>query len=1027
MHRSTPGSILRAAVAVALLGILFGAALAGAAEAPTYDVDPTWYDSLTPEARAHLNGFVLPPDYPEEYKERLKLYDTSKLDLPSSFNWADQGGVTTPKNQGECGACWDFAALGQLEAHLKIHYGVTLDLSEQQVLDCNTYGAGCEGGWASAAYSVAMNYGVVLEEDNPYASTDSRPCAQNSSLPFVFVDDWNYVYNDVDQIKTAVMTDGPVCSAMNADEPFPSYSGGCYNTNNGGYTNHLVLIVGWDDRACDGNGGWICKNSWGAEFGEAGFFTIQYGTALIGTSTTQVSVHVPPVSVSVTGPITLETLPADTTVTVTWVTSGGTCNTVDIWASFHHDGFRTLVASDVPNTGSYSWTVPNESTDQLVLCIVADGDTRNGFGFLPMPLKILGHKVRYVSSAGSDTPPYETPATAAHSLADCVAVCSGIDTVLVAEGDYLETVQIDGPVFISGGWSTTFAERDPAVHPTRWRSVNSALRFVAGATPKSGVAGIEFYDCQGAWYDRPATGRHGGAIQVLGGSPTIRECAFVDDAANPYGDYGTGGAILVVDGAPRIEDCTFSGCSADWGGAVCLVDATGAVFSGNTFLGNASRDSLGDGRGGAVAVEGGSVSFAGDVFSGSYGAVTGGAIAARDASLQLVDVVVEDSRALGDGGGLHASGGQVTIVRGTFRRNAAAGNGGALHVTGVGGRIANTVLTGNAAAVLGGGCLLGADAVLGLTVENCLVSGNTAAYGGGIMLYAGDGLVLQASLVTSNTGGGIAGTSGGAVVRCNDVWQNDGGDYNGLPPGEGDIQADPLCKDPAAGLYGLTVGSPCIDAGPEDPACQDPDASRCDIGPLGGPDAVTVAPSPVTGLAVADPGDGTRLLSWDAVGDPDLAAYAVFRAAADGSLTLAALVDAPATSWSDPAPHGGAYHVAAVDADGYQGSYGEPAGGTTAVGVPARTLAITAVVPNPFNPRTTIRFAVPNGGSVELAIYDLQGRRVRTLLARPLAAGSHEVVWDGRDQAGGAVASGVYLARLRVGEESRCAKLLLTR
>jgi len=76
----------------------------------------------------------------------------------------------------------------------------------------------------------------------------------------------------------------------------------------------------------------------------------------------------------------------------------------------------------------------------------------------------------------------------------------------------------------------------------------------------------------------------------------------------------------------------------------------------------------------------------------------------------------------------------------------------------------------------------------------------------------------------------------------------------------------------------------------------------------------------------------------------------------------------------------------------------------------AFTLAQNA--PNPFNPSTTIRFALPEAGHVTLAVYDINGRLVRTLVGRPLGAGSHAVVWDGKDAMGRAVASGVYVYRL---------------
>ena len=68
--------------------------------------------------------------------------------------------------------------------------------------------------------------------------------------------------------------------------------------------------------------------------------------------------------------------------------------------------------------------------------------------------------------------------------------------------------------------------------------------------------------------------------------------------------------------------------------------------------------------------------------------------------------------------------------------------------------------------------------------------------------------------------------------------------------------------------------------------------------------------------------------------------------------------------------------------------------------------------PNPFNPSTTIRFTLPEASPVRLAVYDINGRLVRTLLGQTLPSGHHSVVWDGRDAIGREVASGVYVYRL---------------
>jgi hypothetical protein len=70
------------------------------------------------------------------------------------------------------------------------------------------------------------------------------------------------------------------------------------------------------------------------------------------------------------------------------------------------------------------------------------------------------------------------------------------------------------------------------------------------------------------------------------------------------------------------------------------------------------------------------------------------------------------------------------------------------------------------------------------------------------------------------------------------------------------------------------------------------------------------------------------------------------------------------------------------------------------------------VYPNPFNPTTTVNFALPEAGRVKLAVYDLRGRLVRTLADENYGVGSHRVPWDGKDAHGNPLASGVYFGKL---------------
>ena len=96
-------------------------------------------------------------------------------------------------------------------------------------------------------------------------------------------------------------------------------------------------------------------------------------------------------------------------------------------------------------------------------------------------------------------------------------------------------------------------------------------------------------------------------------------------------------------------------------------------------------------------------------------------------------------------------------------------------------------------------------------------------------------------------------------------------------------------------------------------------------------------------------------------------------------------------------------------------------------GTPPRAVELLSCVPNPFNPTTAVRFAVPRDTRLRLDVLDVRGRLVRRLLDGPVAAGFHRQVWDGRDANGRGVASGVYHLRLRADGEERSRKITLVR
>jgi len=102
-------------------------------------------------------------------------------------------------------------------------------------------------------------------------------------------------------------------------------------------------------------------------------------------------------------------------------------------------------------------------------------------------------------------------------------------------------------------------------------------------------------------------------------------------------------------------------------------------------------------------------------------------------------------------------------------------------------------------------------------------------------------------------------------------------------------------------------------------------------------------------------------------------------------------------------------------------------GGASGIGTLPEAFALTGVVPNPFNPQTTIHFILPQTQTANLRLYDVQGRLVRDLVDGVKQAGSNQVVWDGRDSSGRSVASGTYFARLESGGLTSVKSMVLVR
>ena len=199
--------------------------------------------------------------------------------LPSYWDWRQHNGVTPVKDQGNCGSCWAFSTVGTMEAMILLGSGTTTDLSEQQLVSCNTSGWSCNGG--NYAFDMEISPGAMLESCFPYQAAN---VACQSGCPHVYqLSSWGYVDNSYSvpsttAIKNAIYTYGPISVCVAVDNYFEAYSGGVFNHNSATSIDHAIVLVGWDDT----NGCWIMKNSWGTGWGESGYMRIAYGCDQIG-------------------------------------------------------------------------------------------------------------------------------------------------------------------------------------------------------------------------------------------------------------------------------------------------------------------------------------------------------------------------------------------------------------------------------------------------------------------------------------------------------------------------------------------------------------------------------------------------------------------------------------------------------------------------------------------------------------------------------------------------------------------------
>jgi hypothetical protein len=203
-------------------------------------------------------------------------------------DWRVKNAVSPIKNQGGCGSCWAFAEVSAVESLYTIFKRTVLkNLSEQELVDCQTASSGCSGGTPSHGFAYIQSRGISYEASYPYVAANQACKVASPGTKLNTITGYAAVPVGPDALAAALrkrVTRNSLC----VDSAFQHYSSGVYNPASctcTGTNGHAVSTVGFNFNAATRY--FIIKNSWGTSWGQQGFGNViaSSGNGLCGRFT----------------------------------------------------------------------------------------------------------------------------------------------------------------------------------------------------------------------------------------------------------------------------------------------------------------------------------------------------------------------------------------------------------------------------------------------------------------------------------------------------------------------------------------------------------------------------------------------------------------------------------------------------------------------------------------------------------------------------------------------------------------------